>query len=60
MEMEAATVLQVAAIRGAAAACALAVSDVPGADGSLRAAPPQLQDMGVRLGTLACEALRSR
>jgi DeoD family purine-nucleoside phosphorylase len=50
VEMEAATILQVAARRGVAAACVLAVSDVPGPDGALRADPDQLEQIALRLG----------
>jgi uridine phosphorylase len=60
VEMEAAALLQVAALRGAAAACLLAVSDVPSEGGSRRAKPAQLEEMGLRLGTVAYEAIRSR
>jgi uridine phosphorylase len=60
VEMEAATVLQVAALRGAAAACVLAVTDVPSENGSRRAAPPELEEMGVRLGAAGYAAVRNR
>ena len=60
VEMEAAALLQVAALRGAEGACVLAVSDVPTEHGSRRAEPLQLQEMGLRLGTVAYEAIRSR
>jgi DeoD family purine-nucleoside phosphorylase len=60
VEMEAAALLQVAALRGAAAACVLAVSDVPSEDGSRRAEPDQLEEIGVRLGRVAYEAVRNR
>ena len=60
VEMEAATLLQVAALRGVAAACVLAVTDVSSDDGSRRAEPAQLEEIGVRLGRTAYEAVRSR
>jgi uridine phosphorylase len=50
VEMEAATILQVAAVRGVAAACALAVSDVPGADGPRRVDGERFQELGLRVG----------
>jgi uridine phosphorylase len=60
VEMEAAAVLQVAALRGVQAACVLAVSDVPSDDGSTRAEPERLEQIGMRLGAAGYEALRSR
>ncbi|MET0614851.1 MAG: purine-nucleoside phosphorylase [Thermoleophilaceae bacterium] len=50
VEMEAATVLQVAARRGVAAACVLGVSDVPGAAGARRMTDDELAGLGVRVG----------
>jgi uridine phosphorylase len=50
VEMEAATILQVAARRGVAAACVLAVTDVPGAAGARRVDGDQLEQIGLRLG----------
>jgi uridine phosphorylase len=50
VEMEAATILRVAALRGVAAACVCAVSDIPGADGSLRIEPEELERAATRLG----------
>ena len=61
VEMEAATVLQVAARRGVAAACLLAVTDL--LEGGVqtaareRIAPAALEDVGVRLGRVGHEAL---
>ena len=50
VEMEAATVLQVAARRGVAAACVLGVSDAPGSDGARRMTDDDLVELGVRIG----------
>jgi uridine phosphorylase len=50
VEMEAAAILQVAARRGAAAACVLAVTDVPAPEGTRRVGAEQLERIGVRLG----------
>jgi uridine phosphorylase len=71
VEMEAATILQVAARRGVAAACVLGVSDVaaeggtgvaapPSANGSRRMSQDELAELGVRLGEAGYTALRSR
>ena len=57
VEMEAATILQVAARRGVAAACVLAVTDVPAQDGARRVDPEQLEEIGVRLGEAGYAAL---
>ncbi|MDQ3587945.1 MAG: purine-nucleoside phosphorylase [Actinomycetota bacterium] len=58
VEMEAATVLQVAHLRGARAACALAVTDVPGrGDEAERLDDDGLAALGVRLGELGLAAL---
>jgi len=59
VEMEAAAVLQVGALRGVAAACALGVSDVPGPGGATRLEPPALEALGQRLGELGYAALRA-
>ncbi len=50
VEMEAATILTVAARRGVPAACVLAVSDVPAADGARRVDREQLEQLGLRVG----------
>jgi len=50
VEMEAAAILQVADRRGVAAACVLAVTDVPSAGGRLRVDAEQLEAIGLRLG----------
>jgi uridine phosphorylase len=57
VEMEAATILRVAANRGVEAACVLGVSDVPGEEGALRASPEQLEEIGVRVGEAGYRAL---
>jgi uridine phosphorylase len=59
VEMEAATVLQVAARRGVAAACVLGVSDVATPDGASRMADDELADLGVRIGEAGYAAVRS-
>ena len=56
VEMEAAAVLQVASQHGARAGCVLAVSDRL-ADGRVRAAFDQVEEMGVALGEVAWAAL---
>ncbi|HEY1360278.1 MAG TPA: hypothetical protein VGF21_18400 [Thermoleophilaceae bacterium] len=60
VEMEAAALFQVAALRGARAACALAVTDVPSGDGAARVGPEELEELGRRVGAAGYEALRSR
>jgi uridine phosphorylase len=60
VEMEAATVLQVAARRGVAAACVLGVSDVASADGARRMTDDEIAELGVRVGEAGYAALRSR
>jgi uridine phosphorylase len=57
VEMEAATILQVAASREVAAACVLAVTDVPGAEGARRAGTQELERIGPRLGDAGYAAL---
>jgi uridine phosphorylase len=59
VEMEAATVLQVAARRGVAAACVLGVSDVPSSKGSRRMDADELEQLGVRVGEAGYAALRN-
>jgi nucleoside phosphorylase len=58
--MEAATILQVAARRGVAAACVLGVSDVAARNGSQRMSKDELAELGVRLGETGYAAVRSR
>jgi uridine phosphorylase len=50
VEMEAATVFQVAARRGVAAACVLGVSDVATDEGASRMTDDELAELGVRIG----------
>ena len=57
VEMEAATILQVAARRAVTAACVLAVTDVPAPDGMRRVDPDQLERFGLRLGEVGYAAL---
>jgi uridine phosphorylase len=57
VEMEAATILQVAARRGVPAACVLAVTDVPAPGGARRADAEQLEEIGLRLGDAGYAAL---
>ena len=60
VEMEAATVFQVAARRDVAAACVLGVSDVTTGDGARRMSDDDLADLGVRVGEAGYAAVRSR
>ena len=60
VEMEAATVFQVAARRGVAAACVLGVSDVATAEGARRMTDERLAELGVRVGEAGYAAVRSR
>lgn len=57
VEMEAATVLTVAARRGARAGCVLLVSDVLGAGGRTRLVDDEIEAGGERLGAVALRAL---
>ena len=59
VEMEAATILQVAALRGVAAACVLGVSDVQGSNGARRMSQEELAELGVRIGAAGYAAVRS-
>ena len=59
VEMEAATILQIAARRGVAAACVLGVTDMPSLNGSRRMGPDELEQLGVRVGEAGYAALRS-
>ena len=58
VEMEAAALLGVANRRGVAAACVLAVTDVPSPEGSKRIAPEDLEAAAIRLGEAAYAAVR--
>jgi len=60
VEMEAATILQVAGRRGVAAACVLGVSDVATSDGARRMTPDEMTELGVRTGEAGYAAVRSR
>jgi 5'-methylthioadenosine phosphorylase len=60
VEMETATLLQLAELRGVEAAAVLGVTDVPGPGGSRRAEPEELEAIGLRVGRAGYEALRSR
>ena len=60
VEMEAATIFQVAARRGVSAACVLGVSDVVGANGARRMSGDELAELGVRIGEAGYAAVRSR
>jgi purine-nucleoside phosphorylase len=60
VELEAATILQVAARRGVAAACVLGVSDAVGENGTHRMGKDELAELGVRLGEAGYAAVRSR
>ena len=57
VEMEAAAILQVAARRGVAAACLLAVTDVPAGEAMRRVDPEQLERFSLRLGEVGYAAL---
>ena len=60
VEMECATLLRLAELRGVEAAAVLGVTDVPGADGSRRAEPEEIAAIGLRVGRAGYEALRTR
>jgi uridine phosphorylase len=60
VEMEAAAVFRVAELRGARAACVVAVTDVPTDGDSQRVDHVQLEEIELRLGAAGYEALRSR
>jgi nucleoside phosphorylase len=57
--MEAATILQVAARRGVAAACVLGISDVASTNGARRMTQDELAELGVRVGEAGYAAVRS-
>jgi DeoD family purine-nucleoside phosphorylase len=57
VEMEAATILLVAARRGVEAACVLGVSDVAGEEDGLRADAEQLEAIGLRVGEVGYAAV---
>jgi uridine phosphorylase len=60
VEMETATLLRLAELRGVEAAAVLGVTDVPGPGGSRRAEPDELEAIGLRVGRAGYEALRTR
>jgi purine-nucleoside phosphorylase len=60
VEMEAATILQVAARHGVAAACVLGVSDVPGSNCARRRSQDELEWLGVRIGEAGYAAVTNR
>jgi len=61
VEMEAATILQVAVRRGVAAACVLGVSDVAArSNGARRMSADEMTELGVRVGEAGYAAVRSR
>ena len=60
VEMEAATIFQIAARREVAAACVLGVSDVATANGAGRMSQDDLAELGVRIGEAGYAAVRSR
>jgi uridine phosphorylase len=60
VEMEAATIFQIAARRGVAAACVLGVSDLASANGARRMSQEELVELGVRVGEAGYAAVRNR
>ena len=60
VDMEAATIFQIAARRGVAAACVLGVSDTPAANGMKRMSPDEQAELGVRIGEAGYAAVRKR
>jgi DeoD family purine-nucleoside phosphorylase len=60
VEMEAATLFQVAARRGVTAACVLGVSDTASMNGSRRMSPEEREQLGLRVGEAGYAAVRSR
>jgi uridine phosphorylase len=59
VEMEAATIFQIAARRGVAAACVLGVSDVGAANGARRMSRDELAALGIRIGEAGYAAVRN-
>jgi purine-nucleoside phosphorylase len=59
VEMEAATILQVAARHGVAAACVLGVTDVKSSNGARRISQDERAELGVRIGETGYAAVRS-
>jgi uridine phosphorylase len=60
VEMETATIFALARRRGIAAASALGVTDVATAEGTLRATPEQIEEIGLRVGEAGYLSLESR
>jgi uridine phosphorylase len=60
VEMEAATLFQIAARRGVTAACVLGVSDVPSMNGASRMSAQELEKLGLLVGEAGYAAVRSR
>jgi 5'-methylthioadenosine phosphorylase len=60
VEMEAATILLVAARRGVEAACVLGVSDAVGEERGVRAEREQLEAIGLRVGEVGYAAVEVR
>jgi uridine phosphorylase len=60
VEMEAATILLVAARRGVEAACVLGVSDLVGPEASVRADREQIEAIGLRVGEAGYAAVERR
>jgi uridine phosphorylase len=60
VEMEAATIFQIAARRGVAAACVLGVSDTRAGNGMRRMSPDEQTELGVRIGEAGYAAVRKR
>jgi uridine phosphorylase len=60
VEMETATILALAGLRGIPAACVLGVTDVAGANGALRATPEQIEQIGLRVGEAGYHSLERR
>lgn len=58
VEMEAATIFQVAACRGVEAACVLGVTGALSGRGVRRASPEQVEEVGLRVGDAGYAALR--
>jgi uridine phosphorylase len=59
VEMEAATVFQIAERRGVAAACVLGVSDMASTNGTRRMTQEELEELGLRVGEAGYAAVRS-
>jgi uridine phosphorylase len=59
VEMEAATLFRIAALRGVAAACVVGVSDAADGDGMRRMDAEELHELGLRVGAAGYAAVRS-